>query len=188
MLLPLETELLRYAGDEPRGNDGALGEGAALLRIDTGHNGVVPPEGRDASPDRLVASTDFLATLMAGVVASAASCEHLEILEAPLDLRSVPFVLAWHRRNDSHPAQRWLGGAIAEVAEYMPAAGKRRSSGRRECVGAESKRPIRRVDAPERTPRVSRDRAGPRWCARGTVAARRARVCQRAPAVENERL
>jgi DNA-binding transcriptional LysR family regulator len=38
----------------------------------------------------------------------------LAVLPLPqLDLAPVPFVLHWHRRNDAHPAQRWLRAQVA---------------------------------------------------------------------------
>jgi DNA-binding transcriptional LysR family regulator len=56
----------------------------------------------------LVARSDMIATLMAGVASASGHEKDLCVLVPPLDLDPVPFVLAWHRRNDTHPAQRWL--------------------------------------------------------------------------------
>jgi len=70
---------------------------------------------------RIVASTNFIATLMAGVVESSAELANVDILATPLTLPAVSFVLAWHRRNDSHPAQRWFRGLIADVGESIGA-------------------------------------------------------------------
>ncbi len=58
----------------------------------------------------LVARSDLIATLMAGMVDASGRAGDLRVLPPPLDLEPVPFVLAWHRRNDTHPAQRWLRG------------------------------------------------------------------------------
>jgi len=63
----------------------------------------------------IVASSDLVATLMEGVVKHSAEAFQLQIIEPPLALPTVSFVLAWHRRNDAHPAQRWLRSAIAEL-------------------------------------------------------------------------
>ena len=62
---------------------------------------------------RIVAASDLIATLMEGVVRGSPHAGQLQIFEPPLELPEVPFVLAWHRRNDSHPAQRWLRERIA---------------------------------------------------------------------------
>jgi DNA-binding transcriptional LysR family regulator len=56
----------------------------------------------------LIARSDMIATLMAGVVSASGHENDLSVLAPPLDLDPVPFVMAWHRRNDTHPAQRWL--------------------------------------------------------------------------------
>lgn len=56
----------------------------------------------------LVARSDMIATLMAGVVAASGHARELEVLVPPLELEPVPFVMTWHRRNDTHPAQRWF--------------------------------------------------------------------------------
>lgn len=62
----------------------------------------------------IVAHSDLLATLMEGVVQASGLRGKLEVLPLPqLDLAPVPFVLHWHRRNDAHPAQRWLRGQVA---------------------------------------------------------------------------
>jgi DNA-binding transcriptional LysR family regulator len=61
----------------------------------------------------LVARSDMIATLMAGVVSASGHARDLCILTPPLELDPVPFVLAWHRRNDTHPAQRWLRDMVA---------------------------------------------------------------------------
>ena len=68
----------------------------------------------------LVARTDLIATLMAGVVAASGHEDALSVVEPPLDLGSVSFVQSWHRRNDAHPAQRWLRETIASL--FTPAA------------------------------------------------------------------
>ncbi len=62
---------------------------------------------------RLVARSNMIATLMAGVIDASGHGDELAILAHPLELNPVPFVLFWHRRNDGHPAQRWLRETIA---------------------------------------------------------------------------
>jgi DNA-binding transcriptional LysR family regulator len=65
----------------------------------------------------IVAASDVLATMMEGVVRASGLRGALAVLPPPaeLDLAPVPFVLHWHRRNDAHPAQRWLREQIALV-------------------------------------------------------------------------
>jgi DNA-binding transcriptional LysR family regulator len=69
-----------------------------------------------AAPSLIVRS-DMIATLMSGVVVASGHGKDLCILAPPfdLDLEPVSFVLAWHRRNDTHPAQRWLRDAIRDL-------------------------------------------------------------------------
>ena len=74
----------------------------------------------------LVARSDLIATLMRGVVDASGRGDELTILDPPLDLEPVRFALFWHRRNDAHPAQRWLreliasllAGAVADVTVH----------------------------------------------------------------------
>jgi DNA-binding transcriptional LysR family regulator len=93
---------------------------------------------------RVVACSDLVATLMRGVVEPFAEAFGLEIVEPPLALPKVSFVLAWHRRNDAHPAQRWLRSSIAEVgARLVRPERSRTPSGRvreRRSVSARSRR------------------------------------------------
>ena len=63
----------------------------------------------------LVATSDLIATLMSGVVELSGFKDHLIVLEPPLALEPCPYVMVWHRRNDLHPAQRWLRACIAEI-------------------------------------------------------------------------
>jgi DNA-binding transcriptional LysR family regulator len=63
----------------------------------------------------LVARSDLIATLMAGVVAASGHANALHILVPPLDLGPVQFLLSWHRRNDAHPAQRWVREMIVSL-------------------------------------------------------------------------
>ncbi|RFP16840.1 LysR family transcriptional regulator [Duganella sp. BJB488] len=69
----------------------------------------------------VVAGGDLLATLMEGVVRASGMARALAVLPLPpeLDLEPVPFVLHWHRRNDAHPAQRWLRDQVALVCREL---------------------------------------------------------------------
>jgi DNA-binding transcriptional LysR family regulator len=61
----------------------------------------------------LIASSDMIATIMEGVVSASGHAGDLAVLKPPLDLETVQFVMSWHRRNDTHPAQRWFRTCIA---------------------------------------------------------------------------
>lgn len=61
----------------------------------------------------LVARSDLIATLMAGVVTASGWEAELRVLPPPLELSPASFVMSWHKRNDAHPAQRWLRECIA---------------------------------------------------------------------------
>ncbi|MBB3311357.1 DNA-binding transcriptional LysR family regulator [Rhizobium sp. BK196] len=63
----------------------------------------------------LIARSDMIATLMAGVVAASGHAHELALLKPPLMLEPIPFVMSWHRRNDAHPAQRWFRNCVAEA-------------------------------------------------------------------------
>ena len=65
----------------------------------------------------LVARSDMIATLMAGVLPASGYSDLLTVLDPPLELDPVPFVMSWHRRNDGHPAQRWLRLTISALFE-----------------------------------------------------------------------
>ncbi len=60
----------------------------------------------------LIARSGMIATVMGGVVEASGHAPDLAILEPPIELAPVPFILHWHRRNDLHPAQRWLRECI----------------------------------------------------------------------------
>lgn len=68
----------------------------------------------------LVAASDMVATVMAGVVAASGQAGRLAVRPTPLDLGSVAFSLSWHRRNDVHPAQYWLRDSIASLYSKEP--------------------------------------------------------------------
>ena len=64
----------------------------------------------------LVAGSDLIATLMTGVVEVSGYSDRLVVLEPPIALDTCRYVMAWHHRNDAHPAQRWLRECIVSVA------------------------------------------------------------------------
>lgn len=63
----------------------------------------------------VIAQSDMIATLMQGIIDVSGYAKELCIMKPPLELSKIPFVLAWHRRNDVHPAQRWLRETIASL-------------------------------------------------------------------------
>ncbi|KIN15855.1 LysR family transcriptional regulator [Vreelandella titanicae] len=63
----------------------------------------------------LVASSDMIATILEGVVEASGQTERLYVGSPPIELDPVPFTLSWHRRNDTHPAQRWFRERVIEV-------------------------------------------------------------------------
>lgn len=90
--------------------DAALAKQGARRRL-----GVTLPQ-MYAAP-LLVARSDMIATLMEGVVATSGYADRLVVLTPPLELPTVSFVMSWHRRNDVHPAQRWLRDCIASLSD-----------------------------------------------------------------------
>jgi len=68
-----------------------------------------------AAPE-LIARSDMVATLLHGVVAASRHASALRVLDPPIELDPVAFVLSWHRRNDGHPAQRWFRDCIASLS------------------------------------------------------------------------
>lgn len=63
----------------------------------------------------LIAHSDLIATLMEGIVTRSDSQRDLLILPPPIELAPVSFVMSWHRRNEAHPAQRWLRDLLVEL-------------------------------------------------------------------------
>ncbi len=61
----------------------------------------------------LVAGSDLIATLMHGVVETSGWAERLHVMEPPIVLAPCDYVMSWHRRNEVHPAQRWLRDCLA---------------------------------------------------------------------------
>ena len=68
----------------------------------------------------LIVRSDMIATVMGGAVAASGLAHELCVLDPPLDLEPVQFVMAWHRRNDVHPAQRWFRNCIAALPDALP--------------------------------------------------------------------
>ncbi len=64
----------------------------------------------------IVSVSDFVATLMEGVVARSGLTNRLHVSPPPLDLPQIDFHLFWHRRTDQHPAYRWFRERIAQAA------------------------------------------------------------------------
>ena len=64
----------------------------------------------------LVAASDLIATLMLGVVEASGWSDRLRLVEPPIELEPCPYLMSWHRRNDEHPAQRWLRACIRAVS------------------------------------------------------------------------
>ncbi len=71
----------------------------------------------------LIARSNMISTLMGGVVSASGHAGELCVLDPPLDLEPVPFVMAWHKRNDAHPAQRWFRDCIASLPGMAPTPG-----------------------------------------------------------------
>ena len=61
----------------------------------------------------VIARSDLIATLMAGVIPASGQADALAIRPLPFDLDPIGFTMSWHRRNDVHPAQRWLRDFVA---------------------------------------------------------------------------
>lgn len=62
----------------------------------------------------VVARTKMAATILKRVALQAQVSHGLMLFAPPLALPEIVFHLIWHRRSDSHPAQRWFREFIAE--------------------------------------------------------------------------
>ena len=67
----------------------------------------------------IVARTSMTATVMKRVALSSPAGRRLVLFPPPVTLPEVVFDLIWHRRGDSHPAQLWFRGFIAEHAASL---------------------------------------------------------------------
>ena len=63
----------------------------------------------------LVAGSDLVATLMRGVVEASGYEDRLTMLDPPIPLDPCCYVMCWHKRNDTHPAQMWLRDCVRLV-------------------------------------------------------------------------
>ncbi len=67
----------------------------------------------------LIARSNMISTVMSGVVSASGHADELCVLNPPLDLDPVPFVMSWHRRNDTHPAQHWFRDCVASLSALL---------------------------------------------------------------------
>jgi DNA-binding transcriptional LysR family regulator len=65
----------------------------------------------------IIIQSNMIATVMAGVVEACGFRDSLHVSKPPLELDAIPFMMLWHRRNEAHPAQRWLRTCIASLFE-----------------------------------------------------------------------
>lgn len=63
-----------------------------------------------------VASSHMTATVMKRVALTCSAARKLVLLPPPVPLPEIVFDLIWHRRADSHPAQKWFRELIASIA------------------------------------------------------------------------
>lgn len=61
----------------------------------------------------IIATSDLIATIPRGAFVDGTA--PLRLLTPPIKLDPLPFVLCWHRRNDSHPVQEWARDTIAAL-------------------------------------------------------------------------
>ena len=112
--LGLDHVLVSPEGDRFGHVDTALAEQGLRRRL-----AVTLPQ-MYAAP-RLISQTDMIATLMESVVEASGYARLLQVLQPPIEIASVPFIMCWHRRNDAHPAQKWLRDCIADLTKLAPA-------------------------------------------------------------------
>jgi len=67
----------------------------------------------------VVARTQTIATVLKRVALNSAASRQLVLFSPPIAVPEVRFDLIWHRRMDSHPAQRWFRELIASVAAQL---------------------------------------------------------------------
>lgn len=67
----------------------------------------------------IVAQTRMTATVMKRVALHSPAGRQLVLFPPPITLPEIVFDLIWHRRNDSHPAQLWFRGLVAECAASL---------------------------------------------------------------------
>ncbi|MEY4751434.1 MAG: hypothetical protein RIQ60_3648 [Pseudomonadota bacterium] len=64
---------------------------------------------------RVVASTDLITVLPEAFLSVTGAADQLVARPLPVALTPLQVHMLWHRRNDRHPAQRWLRARIAAV-------------------------------------------------------------------------
>ena len=67
----------------------------------------------------IVARTGMTATVMKRVALHSSSSGEVMLFPPPVALPEIVFDLIWHRRSDTHPAQEWFRGVIAECAAVL---------------------------------------------------------------------
>jgi DNA-binding transcriptional LysR family regulator len=67
----------------------------------------------------IVARTSMTATVMKRVALHSPTGRRLVLFPPPVTLPEIVFDLIWHRRSDSHPAQRWFRDFIAQHAASL---------------------------------------------------------------------
>lgn len=67
----------------------------------------------------VVARTNMTATILGRVAQHAQASHRLALFAPPLALPEIVFHLIWHRRSDSHPAQRWFREFIARQSAAL---------------------------------------------------------------------
>ncbi len=107
--LSLEHLLVSPEGDRFGHTDAALAERGLerSLAVTLTQMYAAPP---------LVAGSDLIATLMQGVVEASGYDNRLAVLDPPIPLDPCAYVMCWHKRNDTHPAQVWLRNCIVSVS------------------------------------------------------------------------
>jgi len=67
----------------------------------------------------VVARTRMTATILRRAALQAQASHRLAVFQPPVALPEIVFHLIWHRRSDSHPAQRWFRDFIATHAAAL---------------------------------------------------------------------
>ncbi|MHC1481499.1 LysR family transcriptional regulator [Frateuria aurantia] len=67
----------------------------------------------------IVADSDLVATVPKSVLHNAGRADFLCVLTPPIELDPLPFVLCWHRRNDTHPMHAWARDCISDLIDKM---------------------------------------------------------------------
>ena len=67
----------------------------------------------------VVARTGMAATIPRRVALHAQASHRLALFAPPIALPEIVFHLVWHRRSDTHPAQRWFREYVAQLAAAL---------------------------------------------------------------------